>query len=280
MIDVESLLAEMYEKDTGNCFDDPSMGRMFDQPIVGVADAQDPWFARLKELIGDFHWTPQKALELAAPGAQARSVVSWCLPISKVAREANAQETQLPARQWAYVRNFGEKLVTRLRHGMEDRLRDMGFAALAPAVAPQHEVQELPGVGFSSCWSERHVAMVTGLGTFGISGGLITVRGVAHRLGSVVTDAAITPTPRPYGDDAFAWCLRTSSGKCGVCIKRCPSGSIGQTVQERDKEACRKHLSSITSNQGKELYGWAGAYGCGLCQTAVPCEARNPATGE
>ena len=28
MIDVESLLTEMYEKDTGNCFDDPASARL------------------------------------------------------------------------------------------------------------------------------------------------------------------------------------------------------------------------------------------------------------
>ncbi len=276
VIDVERLLMEMYEADTGNCFDDPSLGRLFDRPVVRIADARDPWFAKFKELIGEFYWTPQEALDLVATDTQARSVISWSLPISSVAREANAGETQIPARSWAYVRTFGEKFVTRLRHGMEERLRDLGFATLAPAVAKQNEVSEHPGIGLSSCWSERHTAMVAGLGTFGISGGLITINGIAHRLGSVVTEASIPSTPRPYGDDPFAWCLRMSRGTCGTCIQRCPAGSIGQTVHERDKNACRAQLFDVVAPQGKELFGWEGAYGCGLCQTAVPCEDRNP----
>ncbi len=276
MIDVESLLVELYEADAGNCFDDPSLGKLFDRPIVGVADAHDPWFARFKKVIGEFYWTPQEALNLVAADARARSVISWCLPTSSVAREANAKETQVPARSWAYVRTFGEKFVTRLRHGMEERLRDLGFATLAPAVASQNEIREDPDVGLSCCWSERHTAMVSGLGTFGISGGLITIRGVAHRLGSVVTEASIPSTPRPYGDSPFAWCLRMSRETCGDCIPRCPAGSIGATVQERDKTACQKQLFDVVASQGKKLFGWEGAYGCGLCQTAVPCEDRNP----
>ena len=276
IIDIQSILMEMYEADPGNCFDDPSLGRLFDQPIVSVADAGDSWFDRFKELIGDFYWTPQEALKLAAPDAEARSVISWCLPIARVAREANARETQVPARQWAYVRTFGQKLVTRLSHSLEDKLRDMGYAALAPGVASQNKAHERPGVGISSCWSERHVAMVAGMGTFGISGGLITTRGIAHRLGSVVTDASIPCNLRPYGDDPFAWCLRASRGTCGKCIKRCPAGSIGETTQERDKEACRRHLSDFIPQQCRETFGWDGAYGCGLCQTSVPCGNRNP----
>jgi epoxyqueuosine reductase QueG len=203
-------------------------------------------------------------------------VISWCLPVVRPAREANRRETQLPSRSWAYVRTFGEEFVTRLRHGMEERLRELGFAALAPAVAPQCDVKVRTPVGLSSRWSERHVAFVAGLGTFGLSGGLITRRGIAHRLGSVVTSAEISPTLRPYGDDAFAWCLKLSRGTCGACIRRCPVSSIGETIQARDKSRCHEHAYKVITRRGRELFGWEGIYGCGLCQTAVPCEERNP----
>jgi epoxyqueuosine reductase QueG len=275
-MDPSALLPELYEADQKKYFDDPAMGPVFDPPFVGVAGAEDPWFARLKELIGEFHWTPQEALALVAPQAQARSVISWCLPVAQVARVTNRRAKQIPSRSWAYVRTFGEEFVTRLRHGVEDRLRALGFAALAPAVAPQCDVQVRPRVGLSSRWSERHVAFVAGLGTLGLSGGLITRRGIAHRLGSVVTSAQIAPTPRPYGDDAFAWCLKLSRGTCGSCIRRCPVGSIGETVAARDKGLCRDHYTGVVSRRGRALFGWEGVYGCGLCQTKVPCEDRNP----
>ena len=276
IIDPTALVTELFENDRRKGFDDPALGPMFDPPFVGVADASDPWFARFKDLIGDFHWSPQEALELVAPEARARSVISWCLPVARVARVANRAETLMPARNWAYVRTFGEELVTRLRHGLEERLRELGFAAVAPAVQPACDVQVRPRVGLSSRWSERHVAFVAGLGTFGLSGGLITRRGIAHRLGSLVTSAELPPTPRPYGDDAFAWCLRTARGTCGVCVQRCPVESVGETVQARDKNRCRDHAYHYISREGRERFGWEGVYGCGLCQTAVPCEERNP----
>ena len=39
--------------------------------------------------------------------------------------------------------------------------------------------------GMASCWSERHAAFVSGLGTFGLCDGLITPVGKAMRCGSV-----------------------------------------------------------------------------------------------
>lgn len=290
-VDPQKLLQEVFAADAEKYFDEPAGVALFDAPLVGVARADDAWFARFKEVIGQFYWTPQEALALVAPGATARSVISWSLPISAVARRANRKESRMPARPWAYVRTFGEEFGKRLRHGLAERLRQMGYAVAEPGGMKENKVESRPGAGISACWSERHTAFVAGLGTFGLSGGLITRRGIAHRLGSVVTDAGLEPTPRPYGDDPFAWCLRTSAGtsaapvrapngaergKCGACIKRCPAGSVGESVAARNKDACRAYAYDFVSKRGRVLFGWEGTYGCGLCQTGVPCEERNP----
>jgi epoxyqueuosine reductase QueG len=275
-LDPLTILTDLLAGDSKTGFDDGLGEAMFDGPTVAVAAADDAWFARFKEVIGPFYWTPQEALSLAAPQATARSVVCWSLPVSSPARSTNRRETHVPSRAWAYVRTFGEELNSRMRHGMELRLRSLGFAAVAPAVVSQNTVAERPQVGISSCWSERHTAFVAGLGTFGLSGGLITRHGIAHRLGSVVTDAELPPTPRPYGDDPFAWCLRIAQGTCGVCISRCPVDSIGENVAARDKLACKRHYAGTIKAQCADVFGWEGTYGCGLCQTGVPCEDRNP----
>jgi len=273
--DPAAVLQELYESEPGNRFDDGD-GCLFDPPVHAIADAADPWFARLKEVIGEFHWSPQEALALCDPSATARCVICWALPISERARLANRPQKEMPSRDWAYVRTFGNGMVARMARRMEGRLRAMGFAAVAPGVAPQNKVEERPRVSLSSCWSERHTAFVAGLGTFGLSGGLITARGIAHRLASVVTDADLPATPRPYGDDPFAWCLRSARDACGVCIGRCPSGSVRENVQERDKAACIRHVREVVAKRGREEFGWEGTYGCGLCQTGTPCEHHNP----
>jgi epoxyqueuosine reductase QueG len=276
-LDVVAVLRELYEADPDKRLDDAAGSLLFDPPLVATADATDPWFSRWKDVIGAFHWTAQEALALTAPSARARSVICWCLPVGETARKANREAVEFPSRAWAYARTMADRILSRMEQGLEQHLRVRGHAAIAPAGTPQDTVEPATGVRCSTRWSQRHVAFVAGLGTFGISGGLITVRGVAHRLGSVVTSAAIEPTARPYGDDPFAWCLRSSRGTCGACIARCPAGSIGQTVNDRNKQACSDHSRRVRQ-RGAELYGWDGTYGCGLCQTGVPCEFRNPTT--
>lgn len=269
------ILLELYEADTDKYFDDRPGEPIMGPPLVGVADAADPWFERFKQIIGDFHWTPQEALTTVFPEARARSVICWSLPVSKVARKANRIEDRFPAVEWSYARNFSTVLLERLEAGLVGELRAIGFATMGPTQSPENDVSVRHGVGMAARWSERHAAFVAGLGTFGISGGLITSHGIAHRLGSVVTEAEILPTPRSYGDDPFTWCLRASQGACGACIQRCPVGSVGETVGARDKASCNQQLQNARKRAAK-VFGFDGRYGCGLCQTGVPCEDRNP----
>lgn len=98
-VNAAKLVLELYEADAGNCFDDPAMGRLFDPPTVAIASADDPWFTRFKEIIGEFHWTPRKALALADARARARSVICWCLPVGRTtARPTAARAGRPPAR--------------------------------------------------------------------------------------------------------------------------------------------------------------------------------------
>ena len=275
--DAQAVLEGLWRADADRFYDDAPQTPIFDAPLVAVAAADDPWWGRLKAHVGDFYWTPQDVLDRAGGGATARSVICYVLPVAEVARRDNRSQARLPARRWAFMRTFGEHLNDRLRAALVDALRQAGHAAAAaPSLLEAFTVRRTPQLHMASVWSDRHAAFVAGLGTFGISGGLITARGIAHRLGSVVTDAPLPVTPRPYGDDPFAWCLKTARGTCGACIARCPVGSIGPTHAGRDKEACFQHALGTIRVEGPALFGWQGVYGCGLCQTAVPCEHRNP----
>ena len=42
----------------------PTFGEViWDEPLVGYADGDDPIFSEYKNIIGDFHMTPREALE-------------------------------------------------------------------------------------------------------------------------------------------------------------------------------------------------------------------------
>jgi epoxyqueuosine reductase QueG len=154
-------------------------------------------------------------------------------------------------------------------------LRERGHEAVAPYQSPHWKRRPSREYTYSSTWSERHAAYAAGLGTFGLCDGLITPRGKAMRVGSVVARVRIPSSPRPY-EHHQAYCLFFAKGTCGDCMRRCPVGAI--TENGHDKRTCRDHLSR-TERYVRTEYGFDG-YGCGLCQTAVPCESSIPVERE
>ncbi len=259
--------------------------------LLGFAAGDDPLFEDLKLHAGPRHWTPAEAF---ARGREARprrqpsevprgagtpsarpgdlTVVSWAVCQTEATKAANRRETRMPSEPWARSRIYGQEGNVALHRVMLDTLLAEGYEAVAPSLLPAWAEADPHTNGWVSTWSERHVAYVSGLGTFGLAGGLITRKGQAIRLGSVVVKAVIPATPRRY-DGPFAYCLHYSGDGCAACADRCPTGSI--SVEGRDKEACALHLKPRSAEYVKRQYGFDG-YGCGLCQTAVPCESGIP----
>ena len=253
-------------------FDEPAWA----EPLVGFVRGDDPLYERYKEVVGPYHWTPLEVFGLTFPEsrvqAQELTVISWVLPQTQVTKADNRQETVYPAERWARSRIFGEAFNNLLRDRLTEALNNAGYQAVAPFRSPLFTSKPSERFVFSSTWSERHAAYAAGLGTFGLCDGLITPAGKAMRVGSVVAHIEIPPTPRPYTDH-HAYCLFYSQGICGKCIDRCPVGAISEAGH--DKLKCRSHLHPTTSDWVKSQYGFDG-YGCGLCQTAVPCESKIP----
>jgi epoxyqueuosine reductase QueG len=246
------------------------------EPLVGFARGDDPLFEQYKEYVGPAHWTPIEAFSQAFPAAEAPpeelTVISWVLPQTAATRRDNRAQRVYPAERWARSRIFGEAFNQALRKHVADTLLAAGYAAVSPMLLPAWRSTDSERYVYASTWSERHAAYAAGLGTFGLCDGLITPAGKAMRVGSTVARISIGATPRPYADH-HAYCLHYTHGICGACIERCPAGAI--SGQGHDKIRCREHLRSSTAPYVEEHYGFAG-YGCGLCQTGVPCEDRIP----
>jgi epoxyqueuosine reductase QueG len=250
----------------------------FDAPLVGCASGGDPLFEFLKQDIGpDFYWTPDQAFAQAFPGSGVAgidlSVISWVLPQTEHTRKAHGQNREMPSVEWSRARHYGEKVNEKLRRFVVGLFAEKGVDACAPALLPDWTRAESPRYGFASTWSERHTAHVCGLGTFGLSDGLITPRGKAIRVGSVVVRARLEPTPRPYTHHN-EWCLFHAGGKCRACMKRCPAGAISESGH--DKVKCKTYIRSITAPHVEENQLGFRVNSCGLCQVRVPCESRNP----
>lgn len=264
-------ICRFIREDAGNRRPDGS-GPLFDRPLVGFAAAADPLFAQYKTIIGEFHLTPAE-FAAAGPGAWAPgTVICWILPIVEPTRRSNRPETAFPSRAWSETRQYGEACNAALRRHLVDYLQGEGYHALAPQLHPSwREYHDNPS-RIASSWSERHAAYAAGLGTFSLNDGFITPKGIAHRVGSVITDLVLEPSPRPYPDHTHN-CLWHRNATCGACIGRCPVGAI--TREGHDKAVCREYVYGTAPQAVAERYQ-VTATGCGLCQTKVPCESRIP----
>ena len=238
----------------------------FDQPLVGFAAATDTLFTDYQRIIGPFHLLPTDLLP------EAVSVISWVLPFNRAIRESNRKETGLPSREWAMGRYHGEIINGSLRRHLVAWLEEQGIKAVAPQYAPLWQELGNTPVGIASTWSERHAAYAAGLGTFSLSDGFITTKGIAHRCGSVITALPLAPTPRTAPNHTHN-CLFHRNGSCGLCIDRCPVGAI--TAAEHDKSRCRELVYGTAPQALSQRYD-VPQTGCGLCQTRVPCEAQIP----
>ena len=250
-------------------------GKYWNTPVVGFASGGDPLFRKYKKIIGRFHMTPGEIFEITFGKDQLPpelSVISWVLPTSEDIRKSNRKETRYPSLLWAHTRDFGEQFNVKLRDHVVKLLKKKGFRAVAPMNSPHWRRLRSPRVGIASTWSERHAAYACGLGAFGLSDGLITVKGKAMRVGSVVTDLPLKPSEQIYPNHT-ANCLYYFDGTCKACALRCPAGAI--TEKGHDKDKCSEYVYSFLGQDKKSEYG-VKITGCGLCQTKVPCEFEIP----
>lgn len=232
----------------------PELGgiKIFEEPLTGIASADDSLFSQLKEesVVGEIHMTPKEWFPEAA------SVISYFLPFSEEIRISNRKGKSEISTGWLYGRIEGEALNNEVRKTVTQYIADSGGKAFAPVLD-----QGFKWTGSSSNWSERHVAFITGLGTFGLHKSMITGKGCAGRFGSVITNLKLSPSEKKYGD-IYEYCTM-----CMACIDRCPGNAIDQSG--KNHQLCFDFLKSI-----REKY--APRYGCGKCQTDVPCEERIP----
>jgi len=256
---------------------------IFEAPLVGFADGDDPLFAEFKKVVYPEHLTPREALahhfteqlKLLVPDLPSVSVISFVLPMNRETMRSNALETKGPSLRWNLTRWKGQDFANELSRHLVALLEGTGYHAVAPELAPFYRIVRTE-TGFASNWSQRHAAYAAGLGTFSLNEAFITRKGIAHRIASVVTDLKLEPSPRLYSH-YLANCRFYARGTCGKCILRCPAGALSE--KGHDKLKCWIMLSETQKPwlEGAHGPGYIGRYaGCGLCQTGVPCEHRIP----
>jgi hypothetical protein len=281
---IEKAIKEYVANSPNNLFPGLPGVKIWDDPVVGFADGDDPLIKEYKTLIGDFHVSPREVLERYIDftgwgnkeDLKRVRVISWVLPAAEVTRSSNRKENTVHSPLWNTTRVLGHEFILRLSRHIAALIEDMGYIAVVPELCSWWHTVDTPK-GLASNWSQRHYAYAAGLGTFSLSDGFITPKGIAIRVGTVVCDLPLEVSPRPYAGP-YANCLFYNGGKCQKCAERCPAGAISENGH--DKHKCWDYLDSM----GKRVKQLGRSYepkimGCGLCQTNVPCENRIPFKG-
>lgn len=198
----------LIEKQVSDC------GRpdLFRAPLCAFSAANNPLYAELKTVIGDWHCHPTELL----PDAQ--SVISFFIPFTPEVAQSAKQETPVSP-LWGEAYLVANALLNQIGRSLADMLIAKGFSALSFAATHTYDSEKL-----QSAWSHRSAAVIAGLGSFGVNRMLITNKGSAGRLGTVLTSAVIAPSPSPAPDR----CLYQKTGDCLLCLEACPVGALGQ----------------------------------------------------
>ncbi len=118
-----------------------------------------------------------------------------------------------------------------------------------------------------SHWSHKSVAVIAGLGSFGLhqadarASDVITDAGCAGRFGSLVFDAELPVEPATPRER----CLYFHDGSCLECVLRCPAGALDAS-EPLDKQACYRRLLGVA--RAHEDLGLVDV--CGKCAIG-PC---------
>ncbi len=227
-------------------------------PLTGFARAEDPLFGELKRAVGTSHLLPTDIL------AGAQSVAAFFIPFSKELVEINKKHVYV-AREWAEAYIDTNRLISLCCEKLAEALAAEGVKTNWQQ--PTHNFDPEKLISF---WSHKHVAYICGLGTFGLHHMLITAAGCAGRVGSIVLDRPIDPTPRPEKHN----CLFHSGGQCLYCVRNCPTGAL--TRDGLDKQKCYERCLAVDA-----YYSELGVCDvCGKCATG-PCAVREqqPAAG-
>ena len=223
--------------------------KIYEGVLCGIAAADD-------EIIKSLRSNNEANIDMTQPEEWlpgAESVISVFMPFSKWITEDN-KGGDWPSEAWLNGRIEGQITVNQMTLALAEKIKEEGYEAVIPLFDPRFKANKSES---TSNWSERHVAFAAGLGTFGLSRGIITELGMAGRFGSLVTTLRIEPTPRPY-TDLLEYCA-----KCGACIRNCPVKAIS-VENLKDNKLCDIFLDETRLKE--DPY-----YGCGKCQCGVPC---------
>lgn len=215
------------------------------EPLVGFAGCDSPMIRQLKNAVMPEHEMPEDIL------SDPKIIISYFLPFNKEVARSNVPG-RYASKTWAACYNDTNRMIASLNDALVEHIHEMGFRA-----AYSRKTSQVSNDVLMSCWSQRHIAEIAGLGTFGLNNLLITRVGSCGRFGSVVCDLPIVPD-LPETEER---CLYKLTGGCMKCVKNCPTGALREDGFLR--EVCFAMCKENKAECGTEV--------CGKCAVDIPC---------
>lgn len=217
------------------------------QPLAGFVAAEDPRFPKLDEIIGNKMVLPTEILP------EAKTVIVYFLPYSTEVGKIIHGEFSI-YREWSEYYTVTNRLLSEISVEISGYLADRGYKTVEIPPTNDYDAETL-----TAQWSHKSVAVLSGIGSFGLNHLLVTRYGTAGRLNSVITSAEIEPSEYT----GHQYCLYYQSGACKVCLERCPTGAISEHGIDRFR--CNAYLD------GKCVHD--SLQGCPMCSSG-PCTSR------
>ncbi|MFT8315799.1 MAG: hypothetical protein ABF633_16355 [Clostridium sp.] len=259
-------------------------------PLIGVADGNDPIFEKFKEVVSADHLTPKEIwrdnnLPYLNNLDNSIRVLSIVFPYTSFIRDKYSNGSDLPPEIYSLSRHIASYFIPDVLSKLAEYIKSKGFYAVVGIKSPSFKENVSSADKLYATWSERHAAFAAGLGKFGLHAALITEAGCNVRLGSIITNAPLEITPRT-DDEPYGNCLFYKNNTCKKCVVHCPINAVSEyghnkiicfKQRNRVRDEMRARLGGIIDDSIKHLCSKDNLRaGCALCQFDVPCMDKNP----
>jgi len=224
----------------------------YGDPIIGFVSANDLAFSNLSKLTEFKHLMPEDLL----PGTL--SIVCFFLPFAPGIVYANGKKKDLVAREWAVAYHETNALIGQITSGLIEKLSHFGIQAAAEPATENFDETAL-----RSHWSHKSIAVLSGIGSFGLHQLVITDAGCAGRFGSMVIDVEL-PIEKPKQRER---CEYFETGACMDCMLGCPVNAIDEE-EPFNRQACWElclRNAEYFLDLGDDIRV------CGKCAVVGPC---------
>lgn len=228
------------------------------EPIIGIANADNPMFLDLKDLISPTHALPSDLI------SDAESIIVFFLPFNKEIVKSNIGNIE-SSREWDIANIETNNLILDINKYLYEKITEKGYTSTVLPATYNYDEKLL-----ISDWSHRHVAYIAGIGTFGINNMLITEKGCCGRIGSIITNMTLKPTERKQQEN----CLYKYNGICKKCVDYCVVNAI--SVESGYPFVDRKRCNNQIYDDNIPQYSIGIGDACGKCMCNVPCSFINP----